>query len=64
MGGGGTIIVRRAIKQALTDPLVHGMIPADEVAIVDSILAKSEDDWSTHETHKVAKVFHWVATHT
>lgn len=63
-GGGGTIIIRRSIKQALNDPLVHGLIPTNEVAVVDSILAKDENDWTMHETHKVAKVFHWVAMNT
>lgn len=64
MGGGGHVIIRNAMKVALQDPLVHGLIPTDEVALVDSILAKDVNDWTAQETHKVAKVFHWVATHT
>ena len=64
MGGGGTIIIRNAIKTALTDPMVHGLIPADEAASIDAILAKDTSSWTSQETHQAAKVFHWLATHT
>jgi len=62
MGGGGTIIIRNAMKTALQNPLVHGLIPTNEVDAVDAILAKDVNDWSEKETHKVSKTFHWIAS--
>ncbi len=61
MGGGGTIIIRNAIKTTLEDPVIHGSLPDEEKAIVDPILAKDVNDWTQEEQHLTAKAFFWVA---
>lgn len=63
MGGGGTIIIRQAIKQALTDPVVHGMLPASDIAVVDPILAKDVNDWTHQEQRAAMKTFAWAEQH-
>jgi hypothetical protein len=61
MSGGGHIIINQAIKQALSDPLVHGMLPPEDQAVVDPILAKDVNDWTMEDRHLAAKAFFWVA---
>lgn len=63
MGGGGHIIIRSAMKQALTDPLVHGWLPAADTALIDPILAKDVNDWTAQEYERVRKTFAWAAQH-
>lgn len=63
MGGGGTIIIRNAIKQVLTDPLVHGSLPDKMKTTIDPVLAKDVNDWTTPEHHAALNVFDWAATH-
>jgi hypothetical protein len=60
MGGGGTIIIRNAMKSTLSDPLIHGLLPDCEKAVVDPILAKDVNDWTAEEQHLAAKAFFWV----
>lgn len=62
-GGGGAIILRVAIKQALSHPLVHGILPASDVARIDPILAKDVNDWTHEEQRAVMKSFAWVEQH-
>lgn len=59
--GGGHVIIRSAIKQALSDPLVHGCLPASDVAVVDPILAKDVNSWTHEEFERVLKTFAWAA---
>lgn len=65
MGGGdGTIIVRNAMKRALSHPLVHGQLPEKMTAVIDPVLAKDEGEWTLHEHHAVLEVFNWAAQHS
>jgi len=63
MGGGTIIIIRNAIKQALSDPLVHGSLSASDQAAIDPILAKDVNDWTQTEHDKAVKIFTWAAHH-
>jgi hypothetical protein len=48
MGGGdGTVIVKNAVKAALSDPTVHGNLAPKMQAKIDPVLAKDVADWST-----------------
>ena len=62
-GNSGGIIVRQAAKQALSDPTVHGNLPAHTKTILDPILAKDEGDWSPAECKSVADAIHWAICH-
>jgi hypothetical protein len=64
MGGGGTIIVRNAIKNTLTQPVVHGSLPSHLLTEVDPVLAKDVNDWAPTEHAIAVRVFHWAATHS
>lgn len=60
MGGGGHIIIRNAIKQALSDPLVHGMLSDKHKAIIDPILAKDTSAWTVEDDVHAQRIFHWA----
>ncbi len=62
-GGGGIIIIRNAMKQALSNPLVHGTLPESDANLIDPILAKDVNDWTHIEHEQVRKTFAWVAQH-
>ena len=62
-GGGGIIIIRNAMKQALSNPLVHGMLPEADAALIDPILTKDVNDWTHQEYEQVRKTFAWAAQH-
>lgn len=63
MAGGGHIIIRRSIKRTLSDPLVHGSLPAPMLQLVDPVLAKDVNDWSDVEDITVLMAFSWAAYH-
>ena len=63
MGGGGHIIIDDAIKQALSDPLVHGVLPPDMQAEVDPILAKDTSNWTENDDCIAFAAFHWAHAH-
>jgi len=60
-GGGGVIIIRTAIKTALSDPLVHGGLPDYIQKSVDPVLAKDVNDWDHAEHRAAAHAFDWAA---
>ena len=60
MSGGGHVIIKNAIKQALSDPLVHGMLSDSDRAVVDPILAKDVNDWTDEEFNSAGKTFEWA----
>ena len=62
-GGGGTIIIRSAMKKALNDPLIHGDLPDKMTKVIDPVLAKDEGMWSLAEHHAVNDVFNWASQH-
>lgn len=59
-GGGGVIIVRDAAVQTLTNPVVHGQLPATMTGSLDPILATPPTLWSTLECEIVGRAFHWA----
>lgn len=59
-GSSGGIIVRNAAVQTLTDPQVHGQLPATMVSGLDAVLAIDPSIWSTMEREIVGRAFHWA----
>jgi hypothetical protein len=60
-GGGGIIIIRSAMKQALSDPLVHGILTEKQKSLIDPILLEDVNNWTPQDDENVRKVFDWVA---
>ena len=64
MGGGdGTVIIRKAMQVALTDPIVHGKLSDADKALVDPILGKDVGQWTTHENEIILKIFAHASKH-
>jgi hypothetical protein len=61
MGGGGTIIIRDALKTTLTNPVVSGSLPPDEAASIAPFIETDVNTWTTEQQHLAAKAFFWVA---
>jgi hypothetical protein len=59
-GGGGVIIVRDSAVQALSNPIVHGQLPATMTGSLDPILAKDPSTWSAQDGEIVGRAFHWA----
>lgn len=53
MGGGGTIIIRNAMKALLQDPLVIGAVPTELRPHLDHILQWDPGTWSDRQTRFV-----------
>lgn len=62
MSGGGGIIIRSAVKQGLSDPLVHGALPPDMGAKLTPILACDSGEWSPQQCATVAQAVKWALT--
>jgi hypothetical protein len=60
MSGGGHIIVRNAIKQALTDPMVGGALPAGISKEIAPALAKDTSAWDEHDDKCTQHAFKWA----
>jgi hypothetical protein len=60
MSGGGHIIIRSAIKQALTDPLVGGALPAGISKEIAPTLAKDVNSWDEHDDKCTQHAFKWA----
>jgi len=59
-GSSGGIIVRQNAVTVLTDPTVHGQLPAAVTGPLDPVLAKDPSTWSSHECELVGKAYHWA----
>lgn len=62
-GGGGGIIIRNAIRTALTDPIVYGSLPANHKAAIDPFIHDEAGTWSPANFHKAHEAFNWAAKH-
>ena len=61
MGGGdGAVIVSDSVKAALTNPLVHGNLPAKWPAIIDPILAREPSTWSAKDKQSLSAAYSWA----
>jgi hypothetical protein len=60
MSGGGHIIIRNSIKQALTDPLVHGALPAGIQTDIAATLLKDTSAWDEHDDKCTQHAFKWA----
>jgi hypothetical protein len=61
MGGStGGIIVRNAVKAALSDPTVHGQLPAESIAGIDAVLAKDPGTWEYRDILIVSRMIAWA----
>lgn len=59
-GNSGGIIVQDSVKETLTNPVVHGDIPAHMSAKTDPILARESSTWTTDDKAALAHVFSWA----
>lgn len=70
MGGGdGHIIVSDAAQGALTNPVVHGGLPATTTGALDPVLwsdaptntvLRDPSTWNKQEREIVGRAFHWA----
>jgi hypothetical protein len=58
--GGGGHILQIATQMALSDPLVHGSLPATMLASVDAVLAKEPADWTSQDKSVIANAVSWA----
>lgn len=63
MGGGGHVIIRARIRTALSDPLIHGLLPSNMKAAVDAVLAKDDADWTHADCTVVGNAATWALCH-
>lgn len=63
MAGGGVIIIRNAMKTALTNPVVHGMLPKHIRDQIDTFVNSDVSMWTTEEHDIAAHAFTWVSHH-
>lgn len=60
MSGGGHGIIRKAARDTLSDPMVHGALPGWLGAAVDAILAKVDDDWNECDCVTLGHALTWA----
>ena len=56
--GGG--IVRNNAQVTLTDPQVHGSLPANITQVLDPVLAKGHSNWDHHDCIIVSHALSWA----
>lgn len=59
-GGGGGVIVRGNARATLSDPVVHGQLPAWMQSLVDAIFAKDDSDWTEGDCAHVGHAYSWA----
>ena len=62
-GNSGVIIIDDAIKQELTNPMIHGQLPPKTQSVVDPILARDPGTWTVDERAATFRAFTWAHTH-
>jgi hypothetical protein len=63
MSGGGGHIIIHAVKSALSDPLVHGALPATMQPAIDTALAKDHGVLTTEDMNVLAAAITWALLH-
>jgi hypothetical protein len=70
-GGGGGIIVRNVAQSTLTEPTVHGQLPATMTGALDAVLwsdsptntvLSDPSSWGSQDCEIVGRAFHWALT--
>jgi hypothetical protein len=54
------VIIRNAIKQALTDPMVGGALPTGIKTEIAPTLAKDPNSWDDHDDKCTQHAFKWA----
>lgn len=62
-GNSGGVIVRHAIKVALSTPIVHGQLPAGMCEDLAPVLAKDAGEWTPADIHVVKQAAGWALDH-
>lgn len=63
MGGGTIIIIRNAMRTALTDPLVSGSLPPNHKAAIDPFIGTDVNLWTPEQQKHAFKAFEWAEKH-
>lgn len=63
MAGGGVIIIRNALKSALNDPIVRGMLLPHQRNKLDLFIAKDTSQWDEDEHDIALGCFNYAAHH-
>jgi hypothetical protein len=63
MAGGGVIIIRSAMAQALNDPLVYGGLPPKHQAAIDPFIKTDPNTWTEVQQATAFKAFDWAEKH-
>jgi hypothetical protein len=63
MAGGGVIIIRNALKAALSDPLVRGMLLPYQRNQLDAFLSNDVSTWTEEQHDRALHCFNHAAHH-
>jgi hypothetical protein len=63
LSGGGHIIIRNAIKTALTDPMVGGALPPGIAKEIAPVLATDTSTWDENADKVTQHAFKWAMAH-
>lgn len=64
MSGNGHIIIRSALKAALSDPLIHGKLTLKMQQSLDCIFTKEEGEWNEADDLYVTHAAGWALKNT
>lgn len=61
MGAGGIVNdIRKAARDTLSNPLVHGQLQTPTQVLVDAVFDKDDMDWTDKDCDIIGKTLHWV----
>jgi hypothetical protein len=60
--GGGTIIIGRHARTALSDPAIHDALPPATKLLVDAVFDKAEADWTAKDRKIIGNAISWALT--